>query len=232
MSDSPVYAVQKQPSLIDYRGHLTALVFVSGCNFRCGFCHNASLLQKRQIGISWERLGKLCRQFADHWVDAVTISGGEPTIWPELLDLIEFFRGFGFAIKLDTNGSHPERLKQLLPFLDYVAMDLKGAPQQYAALTGFDHPDRLQASIDLLRGWDKEYEFRTTLVEGLHDEERMAEMAAWIAGATLYVLQPFLPHPDIPDPSLRDKPRTSDAFLHRMAKIAEPHVEKVLVIGD
>lgn len=229
--ESPVFAFLANPSMVDYAGHLAGVFFVSGCNFRCGFCHNPDLMRQRQAGIPWERLAAACKRFAAEWVDAAVISGGEPTLLPDLPGLLTWFRRYGWALKLDTNGSNPDVLSRCLSLVDYVAMDIKTDPEGYPGLTGFADVDRIRESIRLIREHARDYEFRTTVIEGIHDAERMRGMAELVRGARRYVLQPFVPKPDLPDPALAGKPRTSPDTLRRLQAVAAPAVTELVLRG-
>ena len=231
-SDSPVYAFLKNPSMVDFPGHLAGVFFVTGCNFHCGFCHNAVLMGRRQQGIGWTRLDAACRQFLENWADAAVITGGEPTLDPGLTGLIEWFRKFGWSVKLDTNGSRPDVLRECLPRLDYVAMDIKAGPTRYAALTGWTDLAGIAESIALIKDRAYGYEFRTTVIESIHDDEQMEEIGRLVHGATRFVLQPFVPREGLPDPEFSKIPRTSPDTLERMRCIMRPHAAEVLVRGS
>lgn len=228
---SPVYGYLERPSLVDFPGRMAAVFFTSGCNFRCGFCHNASLLGQRGRQLPWERLASACAQFREQWVEAVVISGGEPTLWPELPRLVAFFRQRGFAVKLDTNGSNPEMLAQLLPQLAYVAMDIKCSHERYPAFVGWRDTARIARSVALLKAWDGEYEFRSTILTSVHNEEEMLRIGDWLDGARRYVLQPFLPHPDLPEPALRQLPRTPPGHLRHLAELLAGQVGELQLRG-
>ena len=217
--------------MIDFPGRLAVFFFTSGCNFRCGFCHNASLLGKSLPGLSWERLAEACDKYREQWVDGAVISGGEPTLHQDLPDLIDFFRDRGMKVKLDTNGSNPAMLKTCLPKLDYVAMDIKTAPSKYAELTGYSDIDRIRASVELIMQLAQNGEFRTTIVEQLHTTADMQEIAALIDGAQRYVLQPFVPQDNLPDPALRKHPRTSPQCMRAMADCVRACVQNLIVRG-
>ena len=231
MSDSPVYAFLEKPSMIDYPGHLCGVFFTSGCNFSCGFCHNAPLMGQKQKGLPWSRLAEICHTFKKDWVDAVCITGGEPTLAPGLLDLIEFFRNFGFKIKLDSNGSRPEVLGECLPLVDFIAMDIKAGPSGYPELVGFTKTSAIAESIRLIMDSGKEYEFRTTVIEPFHTDEQMREIGEWIRGAKRYSLQAFVPQDTLPDPRLRELKRTTPARLRQLEKLMKPFVQKITVRG-
>ena len=226
---SPVFALHSQASMIDFRGHLSALLFISGCNFRCGFCHNAALLHAEQRGLPWPDLTQTLRQFKSNWVTAATITGGEPTLSPHLPELIEWLKSFDLAVKLDTNGSRPDMLRTVLPRVDYVAMDLKCGLERYPQLTGFAQTDALLESIALIREEAKDYEFRTTVIESIHDQAEIRRIVRLIPGARRYVLQPFVPQDDLPDPAFRALPRTRPIILENLAQIARESLPHVMI---
>lgn len=219
---SPVFAYLPKPSMLDFAGHMSAMFFLSGCNFRCGFCHNAALMAQKQRGLSWARLREACDHFRQSWVDAVVISGGEPTLCAELPELIRFFRERGFAIKLDTNGSHPEKLPELLPLVDAVAMDIKCSLERYPDFVSFADTAAIARSVELLRKAEVNVEFRTTVVPDVHTPAEMRAIGTWLQGCPHpYVLQPFLPRHDLPDPALRTRPRAPRMLLEELAGILQ-----------
>ena len=184
-------------TLLDYPGKVACTVFLSGCNLRCPYCHNPGLVLPDQINapgmpeadvvsILGQRKGKL---------DGVCITGGEPTLQPELPEFLEKLRDFGYAIKLDTNGTNPGMLKGLLHdgLLDYVAMDIKNSSRRYAETCGgVDILSKVQESVLLLQDSPTDYEFRTTVCKPLHTEKEMEEIGCWLKGAKRYFLQPFV----------------------------------------
>lgn len=211
---SPVYAYNARPSMIDFSGHMAGVFFTTGCNFRCGFCHNAQHLGVHQAGMSWSRLDAACRHFKDSWVSGIVITGGEPTLDAQLPELIAFVKKHGLAVKLDTNGSHPEVLAQLLPELDYVAMDVKCALTRYPEFVAFADTASIAQSIALLKQAATACEFRTTVIEGLHTLDEFDAIGATLVGSRHpYYLQPFVPHNHLPDEKLRNHPRTPPSFL-------------------
>jgi pyruvate formate lyase activating enzyme len=229
---SPVYAYLKRPSMIDFPGKLAVVMFSTGCNFACGFCHNATLMGKPKEGLAWDKLSKACDEFKEQWVDAVVISGGEPTLDPDgLAELIDFLKQRGFAVKLDTNGSRPDVLESVLPHIDYVAMDVKISLPKYKDFVGFGDTDKIRRSVELIRDSGVRHEFRTTVIEGVHDEADIRQIATLINGADRYVLQPFLPHEDLPHPKFRETPRTSPAFMKKMEQAAAQCAKEVLARG-
>lgn len=189
------FAGMQSLTLLDFPNKVACILFVRGCNFRCPFCHNASLVcggaenhypEEDILAFLKKRQGLL---------DGVVISGGEPTLYPELIPFLRKVRELGYAIKLDTNGTNPGLLKQIVRenLADYVAMDIKNSPHFYSATCGIPKADiaAVEESRDFLISGETEYEFRTTVVDGLHTKESIEELACWIAGAKRYYLQAF-----------------------------------------
>lgn len=189
------FAGMQSLTLLDFPNKVACILFVRGCNFRCPFCHNTSLVcggaennypEEDILAFLKKRQGLL---------DGVVISGGEPTLYPELIPFLHKVRDLGYAIKLDTNGTNPTLLKQILRenLADYVAMDIKNSPHFYSATCGVPKADiaSIEESRDVLMNGETEYEFRTTVVDGLHTKESIDELACWIAGAKRYYLQAF-----------------------------------------
>lgn len=189
-------------TLLDFPGKTACTVFTGGCNFLCPFCHNASLVVKagqQQIIPEEEILSFLKKR--QGLLDGVCITGGEPLLQPDIADFIKKVRELGFLVKLDTNGSYPERLKEIVNagLVDYVAMDIKSSPENYGkviGVQGFDISD-IQESIDFLMSGKVDYEFRTTLVRELHYETDIVKIGQWINGAKRYFLQVFVDSGDI-----------------------------------
>jgi pyruvate formate lyase activating enzyme len=185
-------------SLCDFPGQVSAVVFTQGCNFRCPFCHNAGLLPfaapaERLISAN-ELLERLTRRRGQ--LDAVVITGGEPTLQHDLADFLQRLRQMGFRVKLDTNGSRPEVLRDLIAagLLDYVAMDLKSPWHKYEELAGMPvEVGRLRASLRLIAESGIPHEFRTTLVPALLSENDLAATRAQAPDGSPYRLQPFHP---------------------------------------
>ncbi len=218
--------------MVDFPGHMAAVFFVSGCNLECRYCHNPTLLRKRQTGLTWQSLEKVCARFAKNWTRAAVISGGEPTLADDLPELIAFFKSLDWKVKLDTNGSRPEVLAECLSLVDYVAMDVKAGPSGYADLTGFSGVDRIIESIALLRKDDTDHELRTTVIGPFHDDVQLQAIAGMVHGARRYVLQSFVPREDMPDPEFRAFERTSPDRLQQAAVLMEGCATEILIRGD
>jgi len=170
-------------TLLDYPGRIACTVFLGGCNFRCPFCHNGELLDTPEAVMDeQEFLTFLSRRKG--LLDAVCISGGEPTLQPGLAALLEKIKEMGYLTKLDTNGSRPEILKDLVSrnLLDYVAMDIKNCPDRYAQTAGAAvQLERVEESVRFLTQEHVDYEFRTTVVAQLHDTKAVAQMGEWVS---------------------------------------------------
>ena len=188
-------------TLLDYPGKVACTVFLAGCNFRCPFCHNSELLDgtAEEVMEREEFLQFLERRKG--LLDAVCVSGGEPTLQPDLPGFLERIKAMGFAVKLDTNGSRPHVLKELVNrgLVDYVAMDIKNSPARYAETAGAETDlKKLEESIRYLTGGVVDYEFRTTVLQQLHDVHSVTEMGTWVsvlAGGrkvSRWFVQPFV----------------------------------------
>lgn len=187
----------QKTTLLDFPGHVAATVFLSGCNFRCPFCHNTDLLtgSAEELMSVEELLGFLKKRKGI--LEGVCITGGEPTLYgDELEQLIRDIKNLGYLVKLDTNGYQPDVLRHLCrqQLLDYVAMDIKSGRSHYPEVSGVPgiHMDTVQQSISWLMEGHIPYEFRTTVVKGLHTAEDFQDIALWIGGCARYFLQGFV----------------------------------------
>ncbi len=223
-------------SLIDFPQKKSCIIFTAGCNFRCGFCHNPEFVLP-------EHLTKMKKDFITEQalfnfldqrkglLDGVVISGGEPTIMPDLPDIFSRIRALGFATKLDTNGSNPDMLKKLLEqnLVDYVAMDLKTTPDQYPEKVGMClQPERIIESMEIIKTHAPEYEFRTTLIQELHPPETLTAMAQLIGNAQKWYLQEYRPQHTL-DPSYANSRPFSEEEMLALAKKVRPIVPNVKV---
>lgn len=183
-------------TLLDFPGRCACTVFTVGCNLRCPFCHNASLVTEQPPALIDEQEVFALLQKRKGVLDGVCLTGGEPLLQPDLPDFIRRVRDLGFAVKLDTNGTLPDRLRALLEegLLDYVAMDIKNAPERYAetvGVPGFDVKN-IEQSMRILQNGNVPFEFRTTVVRELHSPKDFQQIADWIAGDEPYFLQQFV----------------------------------------
>jgi len=212
-------------SLIDYPGMICAIVFLEGCNFRCPYCHNPALVDPCLFRTSVKesdvleflktRKGKL---------DAVSITGGEPTMQANLPAFIRKIRRMGFAVKLDTNGSHPHVIKNLLTenLLDYIAMDVKAPFVKYKEIVNAHvNIDLIRESIDLILRSKIPCEFRTTIIDSQLDEADVQKIADLISGADHYVLQKFAPTKTLDNKFLKEKSWSDERFQNLKMLLGE-----------
>ena len=191
----------QKTTLLDFPGKVACTLFTGGCNFRCPFCHNASLVISPDMSdlISEEEFFSFLNK-RKAILDGVCITGGEPLIQKDIEEFIIKIRELGFAVKLDTNGAYPDRLKSILDkkLVDYVAMDIKNQKEKYSLTCGTEvDTDKISESIALLMRGDISYEFRTTVVRELHTPQDIAAIGEWIRGAKRYFLQSFADSGDI-----------------------------------
>lgn len=193
-----LFAGLQKLTLLDYPEHVACTLFTQGCNLLCPFCQNSSLInpcQAPENPILEEDILSFLKK-RQGTLDGVCITGGEPLMQEELPRFIRTVRSMGFLVKLDTNGTQPERLEALLRegLLDMVAMDIKNSPAHYAMTVGKPHMsfDCVQKSIDLLKSSGIAYEFRTTVVDELHKDEDMLAIGAWLEGDSPYYLQCYV----------------------------------------
>ena len=190
-----IHGLQKL-TLLDYPGHTACTVFTARCNWRCPFCHNASLVlrgSEQPVIPEEEFFAFLSRRRG--LLDGVAVTGGEPTLNRDLPDFLRRVKDAGFKVKLDTNGTSPAMLRAILAegLADYVAMDIKAGRANYPAVTGTLRPgmDAVAESVELLRTSGVEHEFRTTVVRELHSDEDFRDIGEWLAGEERYFLQAF-----------------------------------------
>ena len=191
--------IQKM-TLLDFPGRVACTVFTAGCNFRCPFCHNASLVTH------------LCEDTLDTdeffafldrrrgLLEGVAVTGGEPFAQPDIVDFFREIRARGYAVKADTNGSYPDRLRAAVSegLLDYVAMDIKNSPPKYAVTAGLpEMPEEVRESAAFLLGGTLPFEFRTTVVDELHEPADFSLIGDWLAGRENFFLQPFTDSGDL-----------------------------------
>ncbi len=220
-------------TLLDYPGHMAATLFLAGCNLRCPFCQNASLViptTEQPYFTEDEVFTNLSKR--QGILEGVCISGGEPTLHPELPQLIRKIKELGFKVKLDTNGTNPAVIKSLIRenLVDYIAMDIKNSKEKYAMTAGIkDFPfESIEESVAFLLTNPVDYEFRTTIVKELHAPEDMLSIGDWIGGAKAYYLQNYMESEDILSPGLGSHSR--ETLIHFL-KLLTPYVEQVFLRG-
>ena len=181
-------------SLLDFPNKVSCILFTRTCNFRCPFCHNGlTLLEDFETEVSFDEIISFLKK-RQGVLDGVVISGGEPTLMPDLAEKLRIIKDLGFAVKLDTNGSNPDILQDLLEdgLVDYVAMDIKNSLNKYDLTAGAKvNHDKILHSIDILKNSGVDYEFRTTLIKEFHNKEDMYEMGKLLEGHPNLYLQKF-----------------------------------------
>lgn len=221
----------QKTTLLDYPGHIAAIVFVNGCNFRCPYCHNSSLVLASDNGQTYSENDILSfLRKRKGLTEGLCISGGEPTLYKELPAFIQKVKQEGFFVKLDTNGTNPEMLHLLLKekLIDYVAMDIKASPERYQQITGFTGIpyESIQASIALLLSSDIDYEFRTTIVREFHDADMIRDITNQIKGCRRYYLQNYNDSGDILIHAIiqRDNDSQTEPVLSAFSKEQAAHL--------
>ncbi len=223
-------------TLLDYPGHIAATVFTPGCDFRCPFCHNASLVLDKYDTLYTEQLVYDLLEKRKGKLDGIAITGGEPLMQPDIADFMAQIHARGARVKLDTNGSFPGKLKQLLDagLVDYIAMDIKNSREKYAQTCGLPESaaqgllTNIQSSIDLIRASGVEHEFRTTVVRELHSADDIEAMARWMQGDDSFFFQCFTDSGDILQPGLSALSREE---MQAMADIARPWLPGIQLRG-
>lgn len=226
-----IHGLQKM-TLLDFPGRVACTVFLGGCDFRCPYCHNFELVDGTAPAIMEEGALFDFLKKRRGLLDGVAVTGGEPTLRSDLPELLRGIKALGFAVKLDTNGGHPERLRAILEegLADYVSMDIKNSPEKYAATCGLETVDLapIRESVGLLMSGQTDYEFRTTVVDELHAAEDFEAIGRWIAGARRYFLQAFTDRDTVPFGGLH---APSGEKMRRYAEIMRQYVPETQLRG-
>ena len=226
-----IFGLQKM-TLLDFPGHVACTVFLGGCDFRCPFCHNFELVEGTSPAVMEEDELLSFLKKRSGLLDGVAITGGEPCLHPGLPELMKKIHDLGFQVKLDTNGAHPALLGSILEqsLADYVAMDIKNSPENYARTVGLKEIDLapIRESVQLLMEGKTDYEFRTTVVQELHAAADFERIGPWIAGARRYFLQAFTDRDSVPFGGLHAP--SADA-MRAYAEIVRPYVPETALRG-
>ena len=232
-----IYGLQKL-SLVDYPGKTAAVLFTGGCNFRCPFCHNFGLVTDPGEPLDDAEVFAYLKK-RKGLLDAVVITGGEPLIHPDISELIKKVRDIGYPVKLDTNGTFPVRLAELISegLLDYVAMDIKNSEEKYYLTAGCDVDlDSVRKSVMLLMSGSVNFEFRTTVVKQLHEASDFISIGKWIKGNEKYYIQKFKDAENVPygnlsapdEAALTEFLNTVKPFVPNACRFAEKNIDKML----
>ncbi|MEA3471006.1 MAG: anaerobic ribonucleoside-triphosphate reductase activating protein [Thermodesulfobacteriota bacterium] len=219
-------------SLIDYPGKICAIIFTQGCNFRCPYCHNPELVNPKEFGecIAHDEIFSFLERRRGK-LDAVSITGGEPTIQNDLVGFIKKIKDLGYLVKIDTNGTMPDILEELMgkKLLDLIAMDVKAPLDKYKKIVKASvDTRRIEESIHLIMNSGIDYEFRTTIVKSLLDEEDIKKIGMVIEGADCYILQKFVPSKTLNPKFMNEKTFTDEEF-ERTFKSLEKLVKSVII---
>ncbi len=212
-------------TVLDYPGKVACTVFFAGCNLRCPFCHNASLVMDNWIsGVDEGEIFAYLEK-RKGLLDGVCITGGEPLLNEEIEDFIRRIKDMGYLVKLDTNGTNPKMLRRLIKngLVDYVAMDIKNSAEKYAMTCGVKAVNftKIEESINLLIGGNIDYEFRTTVVEPLHTTEDIEAVGKLVKGAKALYLQGFVDSGELIGEGMRSADK---ATMQAMLEAAKPYV--------
>ncbi len=226
-----IHGLQKM-TLLDFPGKVACTVFLSGCDMRCPFCHNAELIDGTAPAVMEEEELLAFLKKRTGLLEGVAITGGEPLLRDDTIVLMEKIRDLGYPVKLDTNGTHPDRLRKILDreLAAYVAMDIKNSPDRYAVTAGLEKLDLapVRESVSLLMEGRTDYEFRTTVVAELHDGDSFRGIGEWIRGARRYYLQKFTDRDTVPFGGFH---APEDAKMLEYAAIAREYVPSAVIRG-
>jgi pyruvate formate lyase activating enzyme len=222
-------------SLIEYPDKICAIVFTQGCNFRCPYCHNPELISLNPPEVLPNNINEQeILSFLDHRrekLDAVELTGGEPTLQPDLIEFLKKIKALGYLIKLDSNGSHPEVIENAikLKLVDYLAMDVKAPLEKYQVVTKSNIDTmKIKKSIDIIMNSGIDYEFRTTVVKSQLSKEDIIEIKNLIKGAKLYVLQKFTPSKSL-NPEFLTESTYSDEEFESLKNLLKNYVVRCTV---
>lgn len=226
-----IHGLQKM-TLLDFPGKVACTVFLGGCDMRCPFCHNAELIDGTAPAVMEEEELLAFLKKRTGLLEGVAITGGEPLLRDDTITLMEKIRELGYPVKLDTNGTHPDRLRKILDrgLAAYVAMDIKNSPDRYAVTAGLEKMELapVRESVSLLMEGRTDYEFRTTVVAELHDADSFRGIGEWIRGARNYYLQKFTDRDTVPFGGFH---APEDEKMLEYAAIAREYVPSAVIRG-
>lgn len=220
-------------TLLDYPGKVACTLFTAGCNLRCPFCHNASLVINPDMsaGINTTEILDYLKK-RQGILEGVCISGGEPLLQPDIKEFIQQIKELGYSVKLDTNGCFPDKLKDLVDsgLIDYVAMDIKNCKEKYPLTVGREDFDisPIEKSVEFLKEGHVDYEFRTTVVKELHNVDDTQDIGVWLKGATRCFVQNFVDSGEIIQTGLNP---VESSVLEEMKNVLEQNIGQVELRG-
>lgn len=217
-------------TLLDYPQKIACTVFTVGCNFRCPFCHNNSLVSNNVEEISTEQILAFLRK-RKPVLEGMCLTGGEPLLQKDVAEFLAEVKKIGYLVKLDTNGANPQKLKQLVEsgLVDYVAMDVKNSLERYNQTAGVNVDlDAICQSVEYLKSGAVDYEFRTTVTDNLHTEKSIEQMGKWLTGAKVVYLQQFVDSGDLIDPTTTG---CDEQTLKKYQSVLQKYVQNVQLRG-
>ncbi len=207
----------QKTSFLDYPDKISTIIFTSGCNFRCGYCHNPELINSKTSKYSTEEIIQFLKTRTGK-IDGVVITGGEPCIHKDLINFIIKIKELGFLVKLDSNGSYPDVIEKCIPYIDYIAMDIKAPLYKYQTVINSPvNIDNIQKSITLIMKSNLDYEFRTTVLKSMLNIEDFKAIGNLISGAKKYYLQKFVPSKTLDKTLLKESSYTDEEFKEIIA---------------
>jgi len=217
----------EKTSFIDFPDRVASVLFTPGCNLRCPYCHNWRLvLEPRGPFLSEEKVLQILRSRMKY-IDAVVVTGGEPTLHKDLPQFLRRLKDEGFAVKLDTNGFFPDVLLECLPYVDYVALDVKTSPEKYTLLGTKEIGSYLQ-TVEILKEGVTDYEFRSTIVPQIIDEEDIPKMGELVKGAKRFAFQQFIPGDTLDERFNKIQPYPNDKIA-KFAEVMRKYVNEVIM---
>ncbi len=220
----------QKTTLLDYPNRVACTVFLSGCNFRCPFCQNSEILDGKEENYTQDEFFRFLEK-RKGILDGVCVSGGEPLIG-DISEFLKKIKSLGYAVKLDTNGAFPTRLKSYVEngFVDFVAMDVKNSPRRYEKTAGVPVPfDKIRESAEFLMKSGVAYEFRTTVVKNLHRPEDFVQIGQWLKGAKRYFLQTFRDTETVLQKGLEP---CSEEEMRAFKRLLLPFIPNTLIRGE
>jgi pyruvate formate lyase activating enzyme len=217
----------RKTSLIDFPNRIASVLFTPGCNLRCPFCHNWRIVVDPKPPFLQEEAAIKILESRKKYVDSVVVTGGEPTMHKEVPRFLRKLKEKGFLVKLDTNGFYPEVLEECLPYVDYVALDVKTSLDKYARLAVKDAAP-LVHTIEMLKTGKVDYEFRTTVVPGFVDAEDIHRMGELVKGAKTFAFQQFIPE-DTLDKNFRTLKPYPPENIEKFADAIKGYVDKIVI---
>lgn len=218
-------------SMVDYKDKISATIFTGGCNFRCPFCHNSGIVEKKYNYYSEDEILEYLKD-RKKLLDAVVISGGEPTLQKDLPRFIKAVRALGYLVKLDTNGTNPQMLEMLLQdkLIDYVAIDIKNDFSNYSVITGVPNPntEAIKKSLALLKKFSVDYELRTTIVKEFHTQKNIEKLSEDLKGEKLLYLQKFKLSEGVFNQTLHE---VSKVEAEKFQEILKKNIKNVILRG-